>query len=74
LRIQELNATNTHIKYVLAEAQRNGDRETLNSFKTINNQTLRKRFHLDKLLVSLNQMLFAPGSIGRPGKEQPVIH
>jgi len=74
LRIQELNTTNTHIQYVLAEAQRNGDMETLNSFKAINNQTLRKRFHLDKLLVNLNQMLFAPGTIGNPGKEQPVIH
>jgi len=74
LRIQELNSTNTNIQYVLAEAQRNGDQETLEGFKKINNQTLRDRFHLDKLLVSLNSVLFAPDSRSVEGKQMPTIH
>ena len=61
MRVQQLKAETIHIKYLMDEAQRIGDRETARSFDVTHNRNLRELAHLQKTLVELSRVLLKPG-------------
>jgi hypothetical protein len=61
MRLQRLRADNLHIKYLIDDAQRQGDREAARSFDAINNRNLRELAHLQRTLVELSRVLTVQG-------------
>ena len=58
LRTRRLSRDIQRIKFLLDEAQNIGDSEAIRHLSTINNQTLREKFHLDHIFVNIGNLLY----------------
>ena len=58
MRMERLRSETTHIRYLLDEMQRAGERDAIRSFDKINNQNLRELSHLQQVMARLPQVLF----------------
>lgn len=70
IRIERLQTDTTQLRFLIDDAHRTGDRESLNYYYTIQDRHIRDKHHLEQAQTQLSYMFAAQGrttSIGRTG-------